>query len=216
MSASVTPLKPKPAPRTSQREQLAEAIARREALTQRLDAVERAQAATRVLIARLRSRLESADEDIAAGKSRLASQAVAKALGKDLPAADDLAAVRALQTEVREQLAVAIETLAALEREHKSVSAELQIAEMSVHDRIVGVIGSDAGVRSYVERFLAAERQLAEQRMALEWLSRLLPHDRRYAAAVKDAPLASPTLAAWREAISELQRSADVILPTGD
>jgi hypothetical protein len=217
--AAVTPLKQKPAlrspQRSAERSALAEAVARRDELTKKLDAIERAQAATKVTITRLHECIDQADVDIAEAKRMLASRAVAKALGEDMPEGDDLAALRAQQTELRDQLDVAQETGKGLEQQRKAVSASLQLAQSSVRAKVADVTKADPSLRKLVEDFLIAERRLAEQRQVLEFLGfEHLPEDLKFAATTKVRVQADAAVAVWQQALAALAQEADSALPS--
>jgi chromosome segregation ATPase len=207
--------------RSAERIALAGAIESRDELMKRLDAIEKAASATRTTAAGLRAQIERFDDEVKDAKAQAASAAVAAAMqgemdGADAPAGIDLKALRAAHAEVKDQLDIAIQTQAELDKQQREISGSLQLSEMGVRAAVIEVVKSDASVRKLAEDFLVEERHLAEQRQALEFLAAwlVLPADLKGAACTKDRPPPGAGVAAWRKALGEdLSRDADTPLP---
>jgi chromosome segregation ATPase len=201
-------------PRTPEREQLAEAIARRDTATKQLARIQAAHERASDTVYELKDGVDKAIATLNEAKAGEGSYLAAVALGEADVALSPVKTAAANVEQANDQLGTARRTRAALEAEIKVVERELMFADMALDERIADAVRADPAVRQLVTDFEVASKTYAELRQAMtavrcEWL----PDASRSWDSIRNWP-EMPTVATWKAALAALRENADAPLPS--
>ena len=195
-------------PRSPEREQLAEAIARRDTATKQLARIQAAHERASNTIYDLKDSVDKAIAALDAAKVGEESYLAAVALGDADAALSPVKAAAAAVEEANDQLGTARRTRDALETETKAAENDLMFADMALDKCVGDVVRAEPAVRKLAAEYAAAQR-------AMEAVQSYLPDDFLYwhgSGSFPDAELVA--VAAWRAVLKELRTDADAPLPS--
>jgi chromosome segregation ATPase len=199
-------------PRSPEREQLAEAIARHEEATDRL-------AAVRAARDRNEEARHGAEESVAkatAGIERAKTDAAAALVG-GAPGALSVSSARAALQEREDSLVAVIAAGGILAEHAEDAERELGRSERAVDAAVEGVVKASAEIRALVGRLKPAYEELVDVRNALRMMQSRLPDDLRIMGGVDIPSIHQDDLklaATWRTAVAALASDADAPLPS--
>jgi chromosome segregation ATPase len=201
-------------PRSPEREQLAEAIARRDTATKHLKRIQAAHERASNTIYDLKDRVDKVIATLDEAKAGEGSYLAAVALGEADAALSPVKTAAANVEQANDLLDTARRTRDALETEIKAVERELMFADMATDERIADAVRTDPAVRQLVADFEAASKTYAELRQAMTAVRReWLPDASRSWDSIRNWP-EMPTAVAWKAALAALREDADAPLPS--
>jgi hypothetical protein len=205
-------------PRSPEREQLAEAIAKRNDANRELGDIEAA-------LSKTRNTVDAAEIAVAEKTKALETAKIAnteflarEALGRpgDTPPHSVQEARIALQA-AQDKLDAAHSTVALFENNRRVTIGEVSSAERGVDSAVEGVVKASTEIRALVGRLKTAYAELVDVRNALQVMRERLPDDLKIIGSV-DIPrinLDDLKLAAtWKAAVAALASDADAPLPS--
>jgi chromosome segregation ATPase len=206
-------------PRTPEREQLAEAIAKRNDANRELGDIEAALLTVRntvdvatIAVAEKTKALETAK---GANADYLARAALGRSGNVLPPSVQD--ARLALQ-DAQDQLDAARSTVALFENNRQVTVDEVSYAERDVDRAVEAVVKASTEIRALVGRLKAAYAELVDVRNALRAMQSRLPDDLKILGSVDIPSIHQDDLklaATWRTAVAALVKDADAELPSG-
>jgi chromosome segregation ATPase len=202
-------------PRSPEREQLAEAIARRDTATKQLARIQAAHERASNTIYDLKDSVDKAIAALDAAKVGEESYLAAVALGDADAALSPVKAAAAAVEEANDQLGTARRTRDALETETKAAENDLMFADMALDKCVGDVVRAEPAVRKLAAEYAAARRRAVDLQRAMEAVQSYLPDDFLYwhgSGSFPDAELVA--VAAWRAVLKELRTDADAPLPS--
>jgi chromosome segregation ATPase len=200
-------------PRSPEREQLAEAIARRDTATKQLVRIAAAHERVSNTIYDLKDSVDKAIATLDEEKAGEGSYLAAVALGEADAALSPVKAAAAVVEEANDQLGTARRTRDALEAEMKAVESELMWAKSKLDDAVRDVVRADPAIRKLAADHAAANRHYNDLHRAMETVQYFLPDDLKFWHGTGRWPDLAAA-ATWSAAITALASDADAPLPS--
>jgi chromosome segregation ATPase len=200
-------------PRSPEREQLAEAIARRDTATKQLVRIAAAHERASETVYDLKDSVDKAIATLDEAKAGEGSYLAAVALGEADATLSPVKAAAAAVEEANDQLGTARRTRDALEAEMKAVESELMWAKSKLDDAVRDVVRADPAIRKLAADFSSANRHYNDLHRAMETVQNFLPDDLKYWHGTGRWPDLAAA-ATWSAAITALASDADARLPT--
>ena len=201
-------------PRTPEREQLAEAIARRDTATKQLARIQAAHERAADAVYEAKDSVAKAIAALDAAKAGEGSYLAAVALGEADAALSPIKTATAAVEEANDQLYTARHMRDALEAEIKSAERELMWAKSKLDDAVHAAVKADPATARLVAVFNEAERRFMSLRQAMGVVgTSRLPKGSEFWdcqhnwPALTDAPV-------WQAAVTALASDADAPLPS--
>jgi chromosome segregation ATPase len=200
-------------PRSPEREQLAEAIARHADAARQIARIRAAQERAADTVYEAKDRIAMAISALDEAKATEGSFLAAIALGESAASASPVKDCAAAVEQANDQLDTARRTRDALETEMKAVESEMLFASMAV-DKCVGDVVRDApAIRALAGQYAAAQRRAVDLQRAMETVQSFLPDDLQFwHGSIPAAELIS--VVAWKAALQTLRTDADAPLPS--
>jgi chromosome segregation ATPase len=202
-------------PRSPEREQLAEAIARRDTAEKQLVRVRAAHERASNTIYDLKDSVDKAIATLDEAKVGEGGYLTSVALGEADAALSPVKTAVANVEQANDQLGTARRTRDALETEIKAAERELMFADMALGKCVGDVVRADPAVRQLAAEYAAARRRAVDLQRSMEAVQAYLPDDICHwhgSGSFPDAELVVVT--AWRAVLKELRTDADAELPS--
>ena len=201
-------------PRTPQREDLAEAIARRDTATKYLTRIQAAHERASETVYDLKDSVDKAIAMLDEAKAGEGSYLAAVALGEADAALSPIKTAAAAVEEANDQLYTARHMRDALEAEIKSAERELMWAKSKLDDAVNDAVKADPATARLVAVFNEAERRFMSLRQAMGVVgTSRLPQGCEFWDCQHSWP-ELPGAPVWQAAIEALRTDADAPLPT--
>jgi chromosome segregation ATPase len=200
-------------PRTPEREQLAEAIARRDTATQQLARIQAAHERAADTVYEAKDSVAKAIAALDAAKAGEGSYLAAVALGEADAALSPIKTAAAAVEEANDQLYTARHMRDALEAEIKSAERELMWAKSKLDEAVGEAVNADPATARLVAVFNEAERRFMSLRQAMGVVgTSRLPKGSEFWDCQHSWP-ELPDAAQWKAAFEALRTDADAPLP---
>ena len=201
------------APRSQQRDALAEAIELHDEAKRQLAANESAREQTTETIHAARRAFERATAAVDEAKVNAARHLTDTVIGTARAAPLSVKDAQVAAQDAEDALEAAVTAQAALVEHHKAATRELQYARMSLDMRVTDVMKAEVPVEKLVADYVVLQRELVSQRRALQWLDLqgVVPRGTAWQGEHDwpDLPGAAP----WKLAAAALGTDADAPLP---
>jgi hypothetical protein len=196
--------------RTPERQALADAIARRKAITER---IARINAAIDVYEERCPyGAVERAEEAVEVARRNEPGRAVALILGDPMPEGQSVEEARQALAEARTADNAATSAKQLLRDQAREAREALISADDRIEREIKAVIESEPAMTRLLEAFYEKEAELASLRRTIASVRLFVPPQFRNWDGMRDCPDARPN-PAWRDAIASLATDPDAVLP---
>jgi chromosome segregation ATPase len=202
-----------PPPRSPEREQLAEAIARRDTASKQLVRVQAAHERASNTIYDLKDSVDKAIAALDAAKVGEESYLAAVALGEADASLSPVKTAVANVEQANDLLDTARRTRDALEAEIKAAEREIMFADMALDKCVGDVARADPAIRKLAAEYAAARRRAVDLQSAMEAVQSYLPDDLQFwHGSIPAAELVG--VAAWKAVLQTLRTDADAPLPS--
>jgi DNA repair exonuclease SbcCD ATPase subunit len=205
-------------PRSPEREQLAEAIAKRNDANRELGDIEAALLRARNTVDAATIAVAEKTKALETAKGANADYLARAALGRsgDVPPPSVQEARIALQ-DAQDKLDAARSTVALFENNRQATVDEVSYAERDVDRSAEAVVKASTEIRALVGRLKTSYAELVDVRNALRAMQSRLPDDLKILGSVDIPSIHQDDLklaATWRTAVAALASDADALLPT--